>query len=76
MERLSAYSEQLQAMILLYLPRVVMAVVVLIVGWWVIRQVSHIASRAMSRLDVSLRGFLTSLVSVVSRCCSLSVWLA
>lgn len=65
MERLSTYSEQLQAMILLYLPRVVMAVVVLIVGWWVIRQVSHLASRAMARLDMSLRGFLTSMVTVV-----------
>ncbi len=65
MERLSTYSEQLQAMILLYLPRVVMAMAVLVIGWWVIRQVSHVASRAMSRLDVSLRGFLTSLVSVV-----------
>lgn len=65
MERLSTYSGQLQAMILLYLPRVVMAIVVLVVGWWVIRQVSHLASRAMASLDTSLRGFLSSMVAVV-----------
>ena len=65
MERLSSYSEQLQALILLYLPRVVMAVAVLVIGWWIIRQVSRLASRAMASLDVSLRGFLASMVSVV-----------
>ncbi len=65
MERISTYSGQLQALIILYLPRVVMALVVLMVGWWVISQVSRLASRAMSRLDMSLRGFLTSMISVV-----------
>ena len=65
MERFSTYSGQLQALIILYLPRVVMALVVLVVGWWVISQVSRLASRAMSRLDMSLRGFLTSMISVV-----------
>ncbi len=65
MERFSTYSEQLRVLVLLYLPRVAMALVVLVVGFWVIRLVSQLASRAMARLDVSLRGFLTSLVSVV-----------
>lgn len=65
MERLSTYTEQLRTMILLYLPRVVMALAVLVVGFWIIRQVSRLASRAMSSLDVSLRGFLASMVSVV-----------
>ena len=65
MERLSTYSEQLKTMIILYLPRVALALVVLVVGWWVISQVSQLASRAMGRLDVSLRGFLTSMISVV-----------
>ncbi|MEJ7665749.1 MAG: mechanosensitive ion channel domain-containing protein [Hymenobacter sp.] len=49
----------------MYLPRVAMALVVLVVGFWAIRLVSQVASRAMSRFDVSLRGFLTSMVSVV-----------
>ena len=65
MERLSTYSEQLKTMIILYLPRVALALVVLVVGWWVISQVSQLASRAMGRLYVSLRGFLTSIISVV-----------
>lgn len=65
MERISAYNEQLLALALLYLPRVVMALVVLVFGWWVIKKVSQLASLAMASLDVSLRGFLTSMVSVV-----------
>lgn len=65
MDRLSTYSQQLQAMFLLYLPRVAMALAMLVIGWWIIKKVSQLASHAMSRLDVSLRGFLTSLVSVV-----------
>ena len=65
MERLSTYSEQLKTMVILYLPRVALALVVLVVGWWVISQVSQLASRAMGRFDVSLRGFLTSMISVV-----------
>ena len=32
MERLSTYSEQLKTMVILYLPRVVLALVVLMVG--------------------------------------------
>ncbi|MFD1872648.1 mechanosensitive ion channel family protein [Hymenobacter bucti] len=65
MERLSSYSEQLRALVLLYLPRVAMALLVLVVGFWIIRLVSQVASRAMAGLEVSLRGFLTSMVSVV-----------
>lgn len=63
--RLTAYARQLESSVVLYLPRVVMSVVVLVVGWWVIGWASRLVAGATERLDVSLRTFLTSMFSIV-----------
>ena len=65
MENLGTYSQQFVAAAWRYLPSLLLAVFVLLIGWWVIGRVLRLASKAMAHLDVSLRTFLTSLVSVV-----------
>ena len=65
MNQISTYAQQLQALAILYLPRVLMAGVVLVVGWWLIGWVSRVVAAAARRLDGSLASFLTSLVSIV-----------
>ncbi len=65
MNQVASYAEKFQAMVLLFLPRLLMAVVALMVGWWLINWVGRLVNSATARLDVSLRTFLTSLVSIV-----------
>ncbi|MBH8557611.1 mechanosensitive ion channel family protein [Hymenobacter negativus] len=65
MNQVSTYAQQLQALVVLYLPRVLMAGVALVVGWWLIGWASRIIAAAATRLDVSLASFLTSLVNIV-----------
>ncbi len=49
-----------------YAPHVVGALLVLVVGMWLIKRLGHIVSKAMEKrdLDVSLRTFLRSLISI------------
>ena len=49
-----------------YAPRVISAAIVLLVGLWVIRRLSRIIDKTMTKrdLDVSLRTFLRSLLSI------------
>jgi small conductance mechanosensitive channel len=58
--------EQIISILVEYTPRVIGAVVVLVVGLWVIKRLSNIATKSMERrdLDVSLRTFLKSLISI------------
>ena len=63
--RLTTYAGQLESLVVLYLPRLVMALVVLVVGWWLISWASRLVAVAAERLDVSLRSFLTSMFSIV-----------
>jgi small conductance mechanosensitive channel len=65
MNQVSTYAQQIQALAILYLPRVLMAGVALVVGWWLIGWASRIIATAARRLDVSLASFLTSLVNIV-----------
>ena len=65
MNQLNTYIQQLQGMAVLYLPRVLMAGLALMVGWWLIGRASQLLGRATTRLDVSLSSFLRSLVNIV-----------
>lgn len=65
MNQLSSYAQQLQTLAVLYLPRVLMAGLALMVGWWLIGRASQLLGRATARLDVSLSSFLRSLVNIV-----------
>ena len=65
MNQLSTYAQQLQTLAVLYMPRVLMAGLALIVGWYLIGWASRLLGKATSRLDVSLSSFLRSLVNIV-----------
>ena len=58
------YLDHLQDLVVLYLPRLLSAILVLMIGWWVIGWVSRLVATATSRLDVSLSSFLTSMFNI------------
>ncbi|GAB3317607.1 mechanosensitive ion channel family protein [Hymenobacter humi] len=65
MNEITSYAQQFQTMVVLYLPRLLMAAVALVVGWWLISWVTRLLARGTKRFDVSLSTFLTSLASIV-----------
>ncbi|NML66487.1 mechanosensitive ion channel [Hymenobacter sp. RP-2-7] len=58
------YTERLKGLVALYLPRIALALVILVIGWYVIGWLSRLVSVAVEKVDVSLRSFLTSLFSI------------
>jgi small conductance mechanosensitive channel len=62
--QLSIYVERLTSLLVLYLPRLFSALLLLVVGWWVIGWASRLVSTATARLDVSLSSFLSSMFSI------------
>lgn len=58
--------ERIQEFIALYALDVVGAILTLIIGFWLISRLSKLVDKAMEKrgIDVSLRGFLTSIVSI------------
>ncbi|MBJ6143697.1 mechanosensitive ion channel family protein [Hymenobacter sp. BT559] len=58
------YLERLQDLAVLYVPKLLSAIVMLIVGWWLIGWGSRLVAAATARLDVSLSSFLTSMFSI------------
>lgn len=65
MDKIQNYAVNIQAMAVNYLPSFLMAIVVLIIGWWIIGRIGKVASRGMSKLDESLRSFMRSILTVV-----------
>jgi small conductance mechanosensitive channel len=64
MDQVTNYAEQLKTLVLGFLPSLVMAIVILIIGWWIIGRVGKTAERGMGKMDVSLRTFLRSLITI------------
>lgn len=58
--------DHIVTLIIEYAPHVVGALLVLVIGMWLIKRVTRLASKAMEKrdLDVSLRTFLRSLISI------------
>ena len=65
MKEVTGYAQQIQTLVILYLPRLLTAVVALGIGWWAISWVSRLILAATTRFDVSLSSFLTSVVNIV-----------
>lgn len=63
---LDKHLDKLVGVIVEYSPKVVMAILVLIIGLWIIKRIAVLAERAMQKreLEVSLRTFLKSLISI------------
>lgn len=60
----SFYVDRLQLLVVTYLPRLVVAVLMLVIGWWIISWLSRLVAEATARLDVSLSSFVTSMFSI------------
>lgn len=66
MENTEVYLQQGMALLVDYAPKLLMAIVVLLVGIWVINRMVKVTGKVMQKrdVDVSLRGFLTSLIGI------------
>lgn len=64
--RLSTFLDTVLNLIAEYTPKVISSIIVLLIGMWVIRRVAKIAEKTMAKrnLDISLRTFLKSLLSI------------
>ena len=67
MEQFQAYWENAINLIMLYAPKVLLAIVVLLVGLRIIKIITRAMDRAMEKAqtDLSLRRFLTSLIGIL-----------
>lgn len=66
-EKIQEYFDMAYALVVQYGLKVVMAVIVLIVGLWIIKRLVKSTDKIMTKRDVnvSLRGFLVSLISIL-----------
>lgn len=67
MDKIEGYFDTFKALIITYGLRIILAIVVLIIGLWIIRRLIKIISRKMVQreVDESLRPFLVSLISAL-----------
>lgn len=65
-EKLNAYLDRLVQQLVDFAPNLLAAMLVLLIGMWLIKRISSLATKAMQKrdLDVSLRTFLRSLISI------------
>ncbi len=66
-EKFQGYIDKAYDLIIEYGIKVIMAILVLLIGFWIIRRITKVVNRLMEKKDVSLslRKFLTSLVSIL-----------
>lgn len=64
---MESYAEQLKLMALAYAPKVAMALLTLIIGFWIANKVSHIVSIALRnrKVEETVIPFLVSIISVI-----------
>ncbi len=67
MEQVNVYSDKAIELLMAYGPRFILALVVLIVGWWIIKAFVRGLRKAAERseMEISLQRFLLSLVGIV-----------
>lgn len=67
MERLSEHLDEIIRLIVVYGGKLLLAIVVLLIGLWIIKRVVKMIAKTMEKrdVDVSLRPFLVSIISVV-----------
>jgi len=66
METVHLYTQKALDLAFKIVPQIILALIVLVIGWWVIKAFSSGVSKALerSKVEVSLQKFLTSLVSI------------
>jgi len=67
MDQLEHTSSWVQNLVLTYAPKLLFAILTLIVGWWFVKRIVNVIERAMQRShgEVTLRGFFKSIASVL-----------
>ncbi|MBN2184729.1 MAG: mechanosensitive ion channel [Candidatus Krumholzibacteriota bacterium] len=67
MEGLQTYSDKAMELLMSYGPKLLMAMVTLVIGLWIIRLLGKTFSKGMerSKIDLSLRSFLLSLIRII-----------
>jgi small conductance mechanosensitive channel len=58
METINEFFETLKPFAILYIPKAAFAIIVLVIGWWIINRVTSGFAKRMTKLDESLRVFL------------------
>lgn len=63
---IAKYTDNIIGKLVDYTPKIVVAILLLVLGLWLIKRISKLAEKAMLRreLDISLRTFLKSLISI------------
>ncbi|GJL64086.1 MAG: hypothetical protein NPIRA04_27400 [Nitrospirales bacterium] len=67
MDQLEHTSGWVQNLVLTYVPKLLLAILTLIIGWWIVKRIVNVLERAMERshVEVTLRGFFKSMASVI-----------
>ena len=66
MEKFEEYLEMIKEFVIEYGMRVLIGIIILIIGFWIIRRIVKATQKLMEKRDVnvSLRGFFSSLISI------------
>ena len=66
MENIGKYTDQFMSMVIEYAPKIISAVVILVVGLWLIKKVVVLSKKSFERrhFDQSLNSFLSSIISL------------
>jgi len=73
MSQIETYYESVKLLVLNYLPSLAMALVVLVIDWWIIGRIGKAASIGMGKMEESLRSFLRSMITIVLKVLLISV---
>ncbi|RLD84419.1 MAG: mechanosensitive ion channel family protein, partial [Bacteroidetes bacterium] len=67
MENYQIYVDQGVGLVMVYGPKLLLAIVTLIVGLWIIKSLTKASSKVMKKgdMDASLKSFLTSIISII-----------
>lgn len=67
MEKVEQFSEQIYSIIMVYGPKLIGAIITLIIGLWLISVIKKVVSKRLlkNNVDASLRGFLNSLINIL-----------
>jgi len=67
MENVKLYTEKIYDLLLTYGPKLILAIVVLILGFWITNIITRVLRRRLEKrkTDISLQTFFTSMVNIL-----------
>ena len=67
MENITGYVDQLMALSVEFAPKVLLAIIVLIIGWWLAQRIANLLSKYLEKIvpnNAEMQGFLSSIASI------------